>query len=90
MSGKAAAFGGRMMGSVADQLMQQFAANFAAQVAARSPQRDATAHDAGSVGVPAGQSSPAPPPVANELDGLALAWAVFKDWLRSLFGRKPV
>ena len=35
MSGKAAAFGGRMMSSVADQLMQQFAANFAAQVAAR-------------------------------------------------------
>jgi hypothetical protein len=36
MSGKAAAFGGRMMGSVADQILKLFAANFAAQVQARS------------------------------------------------------
>jgi hypothetical protein len=28
------------------------------------------------------------PPVAKELDGLALAWAVLKDWLRGLFGKK--
>ena len=34
MSGKAAAFGGRMMDSVADQVLKQFAANFAAQVQA--------------------------------------------------------
>lgn len=30
MSGKAAAFGGRMMGTVADQILKQFAANFTA------------------------------------------------------------
>jgi carbon monoxide dehydrogenase subunit G len=36
MSGKAAAFGGRMMGSVADQILKQFAGNFAAQVQARA------------------------------------------------------
>ena len=36
MSGKAAAFGGRMMGTVADQILKQFAGNFAAQVAART------------------------------------------------------
>jgi carbon monoxide dehydrogenase subunit G len=29
MSGKAAAFGGRMIDSVADQLLKQFASNFA-------------------------------------------------------------
>ena len=34
ISGKAAAFGGRMMGSVADQVLKQFAANFATKVAA--------------------------------------------------------
>ena len=34
MSGKAAAFGGRMMNSVADQILKQFADNFATQVAA--------------------------------------------------------
>lgn len=32
MSGKAAAFGGRMMASVADQILKQFAGNFAARV----------------------------------------------------------
>ena len=78
MSGKAAAFGGRMMTSVADQIMQQFAANFAAQVAARHAQLTANATPATDVA-----------PVANELNGLALAWAVFKDWLRGLFRRKP-
>jgi len=78
MSGKAAAFGGRMMTSVADQIMQQFAANFAAQVAARHAQVAATATSATDAA-----------PVANELNGLALAWAVFKDWLRGLFRRKP-
>jgi carbon monoxide dehydrogenase subunit G len=41
MSGKAAAFGGRMMGSVADQILKQFAANFAAQVQARSAAAEA-------------------------------------------------
>ena len=38
MSGKAAAFGGRMMDSVADQVLKQFAANFAAQVQAMQAQ----------------------------------------------------
>ncbi len=39
MSGKAASFGGRMMGWVADQVLKQFADNFAAQVAALASQR---------------------------------------------------
>ena len=77
MSGKAAAFGGRMMSSVADQVLGQFAANFATQVQALQAQTP---------------SSPAPraaaPPETTQLNGLALAWAVFKDWLRSLFAAK--
>ncbi len=36
MTGKAAAFGGRMMGTVADQILKQFAGNFAAQVQTRA------------------------------------------------------
>ncbi len=43
MSGKAAAFGGRMMNSVADQILKQFADNFAAQVSALQAQRAAPA-----------------------------------------------
>jgi hypothetical protein len=76
MSGKAAAFGGRMMSSVADQVLGQFAANFAVQVQALQAQTPA---------------SPAPrmaPSETTQLNGLALAWAVFKDWLRSLFAAK--
>jgi len=40
MSGKAAAFGSRMIGPVSDQVLNQFAANFAARVQAM-PARDA-------------------------------------------------
>ena len=36
LSGKAATFGGRMMGTVADQILKQFAGNFAAQVQAHA------------------------------------------------------
>lgn len=90
MSGKAATFGGRMMGSVADQVLKQFAANFAAKVQALQPQApplagaspvEAAAHGTA--------SAPAPAPSASaELNALALAWAVIKDWLRSLFGAR--
>jgi carbon monoxide dehydrogenase subunit G len=65
VSGKAAAFGGRLMESVADQILERFAANFAAKVAAS--------------GAPA-------PEAPRELNGLALAWGVFRSWLRGLFG----
>ena len=98
MSGKAAAFGGRMMNSVADQILKQFADNFAAQVAAlrgaadRAPRlrhrRQARMRTAGCRRRAAPAPSPPPPPVARELNGLALIWAVFKDWLRGLFRRK--
>ena len=85
MSGKAAAFGGRMMNSVADQILKQFADNFAGQVNALQAQRAAPAA--------AGSSSsaaavPIPPSAARELNGLALLWTIFKNWLRGLFSRK--
>jgi uncharacterized protein len=48
MSGKAAAFGGRMMGTVADQILKQFAGNFAAQVLARAEGGKTSSADAGS------------------------------------------
>jgi hypothetical protein len=92
MSGKAAAFGGRMMTSIADQVLNQFAANFTRDVAAFA------ARSAGSNGaVPAAPAAPArgPPaaspalsPAERELNGLALLWAVVKDWLRGLFSKK--
>jgi len=83
MSGKAAAFGGRMMGSVADQVLKQFADNFAAQVQALQTQAatGAATSSADSKTVPT-------PPAATQLNGLALIWAVIKDWLRSLFSAR--
>jgi uncharacterized protein len=81
VSGKAATFGGRLMQGVADQVLQQFVANFAQRLPS----------------VPAGPAAPdvarsAPPDVAavaqppvRELDGLALAWAMLRDWWHRLF-----
>ena len=74
VSGKAAAFGGRMMNAIADQVLQQFAANFAAQVELLKAPQAGTAPLA------------APPP--RELNGLALFWAILKDWLSGFFARK--
>jgi carbon monoxide dehydrogenase subunit G len=91
MSGKAATFGGRMINSVSDQILKQFAANFAAQVSALQAQhaelsksRNTGAETEAAPDVPAA-GTPPPPQTANELNGLALAWSIFKDWLRGLF-----
>lgn len=88
MSGKAAAFGGRMMTTVADQILKQFADNFAAQVGAIQAQHTAAAAPGGAPLAAAAAAATAPAPVAAELNGLALVWAVIKDWLRGLFGKK--
>jgi len=110
VSGKAAAFGGRMMDSVAEQVLKQFAANFAARVqavqaqappvqppaaeatptAAAAPTAVAAADDPARAGAPV-RSPSAPSQTAAEaapLNGFAFAWAVFKNWLRSLFGAR--
>jgi carbon monoxide dehydrogenase subunit G len=89
MSGKAAAFGGRMLDSVADQVLKQFASNFAAQVQAmqaRSPpaEKPHEAADAGPLIDVATPASAAAGP--SQLNAFALAWAILRDRLRSLFG----
>lgn len=76
LSGKAAAFGGRMMNSVADQVLKQFAANFAARVESLKAAQTSSAAVA------------SPPPAPRELNGLALVWAILKDWLRGLFSSR--
>jgi len=101
MSGKAAAFGGRLMNSVAEQILKQFADNFATHVAALAAQRNAAAPPPASAAATGGAGSTPPaagpsqtaissalPSPASELNGLALMWAVLKDWLRGLFGKK--
>jgi len=84
MSGKAAAFGGRMMGTVADQILKQFAGSFASQVVARAEAAASTADKSVAV-TPADGEINAP---VEELNALGLFWAVVRDWLRGLFRRK--
>ena len=80
VSGKAATFGGRLMSAVADQVLQQFAANFAERLhSVQVPQEEAAANPAD----PAPAPAPAPP--ARELNGFALLWAMFRERLHHLF-----
>ncbi|WP_426989888.1 SRPBCC family protein [Cupriavidus sp. 30B13] len=93
MSGKAAAFGGRMMNTVADQILKQFAANFDALAQSRqappAPAQEAAAPAGDGAPAAASAAAPAaPPPPRAELNGLALAWAVLRDWLRGIFSHK--
>jgi carbon monoxide dehydrogenase subunit G len=92
MSGKAAAFGGRMMTSVADQVLKQFGENFAARVAVLA----ATAHtppppspDPAVVASAVAAPPSAAPPAPRELNAFALLWGVLADWLRNLFRKRP-
>ena len=73
MSGKAAAFGGRMMSTVADQILKQFADNFAAQVSTLQALRAAPAARDGSA---TSSQPPIPLPAARPLNVLALAWTL--------------
>jgi carbon monoxide dehydrogenase subunit G len=102
VGGKAAAFGGRMMDAVSDQILKQFAANFTARVAAQAAVPAAAAGPADSRGGSAGEAATTsaaaapgsaagvvmPPPPPQQLNGLALLWAILRDWLRGLFSKK--
>lgn len=86
VSGKAATFGARVMGPVSDQVMNKFAANFAAKVQTMQPQAAAAAETEAGAAAPAAAAPPAAE--AKPLNALALLWAVIRDWLRSLFTAK--
>ena len=65
MSGKAAAFGGRMMGSVADQILKQFAGNFGKKVAAVAQAAPVVAQATPAVATVAPTADPVPAFSAN-------------------------
>lgn len=83
MSGKAATFGGRMIVPVADQILKQFAANFAKRVEELESGSPDSQQSAAKVSGEKGAAEP-----ETQLNGLALLWAVIKDALARLFGRK--
>ncbi len=80
MTGKAATFGGRMIVPVADQILKQFAGNFAQRVQAAASATQAGSDEATGA---AGQAQ-----AETSLNALALLWEVIKDAFRRLFGRK--
>ena len=82
MSGKAATFGGRMMVPVADQILKQFAAIFATRVQEAENELPSAPEDSAQR---AEESSAAP---ETSLNALGLLWAVVKDALGRLFGKK--
>lgn len=85
MSGKAATFGGRMMDAVVEQILKQFADNFAGRVKALEAER--RAHASGG-SVAAADQGPGPAASDGKLNVLALLWAALLGWLRGLFAHK--
>jgi carbon monoxide dehydrogenase subunit G len=76
VNGKMASFGGRMMDSISDRILQQFADNFANKVIALGEGSDAEAA--------AAKVAEAP----KELNGLAIVWHFILDFCNKLFGRE--
>jgi carbon monoxide dehydrogenase subunit G len=93
VNGKFAQFGGRMMGSVSDMILAQFAVVFSQKAAvaqaALAPAASA-APAPGESAAPMAAAAPAPqaPVVAQEFNALGLGWALVKDFFAKLFGGK--
>jgi len=83
MSGKAATFGGRMMVPVANQILKQFAEIFATRVQESESELPGAPGD--TTQRPDEDGSAAP---ETSLNALGLLWAVVKDALGRLFGKK--
>jgi carbon monoxide dehydrogenase subunit G len=98
VNGKFAQFGGRMMVQVSEMILVQFVENFRqAALALPAPASVAMAADAEAAfgAADAGAAAPAPsaapaaaPKVAGEINGLAIVWALIKNWWLGLFGKK--
>jgi len=83
VNGKFAQFGGRMMTSVSDMILAQFADVFSQKAQAVQGSNAPAGALAAEGVVPA-----AAPVVAKEFNALGLVWALIKDFFASLFGRK--
>lgn len=100
VNGKFAQFGGRMMVQVSDMILVQFVENFRqAALALPAPASGPTAHASAAAtgGEPQAPAAAAPAPsapvvkpvpVAQEINGLAIVWALIKNWWLGLFGKK--
>jgi carbon monoxide dehydrogenase subunit G len=89
VNGKFAQFGGRMMGSVSDMILAQFAVVFSQKAAVVQAALAPAAPAPGESAAPAA-AAPAPqaPVVAQEFNALGLVWSLVKDFFAKLFGAK--
>lgn len=104
VNGKFAQFGGRMMTSVSDMILKQFADNFSikAQAVASAQAPEAASGDASadkgaqstdgtdgteSKGPKAKAAKGEAPKMQSELNGLAIAWMLIKNFFARLFGK---
>ncbi|MCP4767542.1 MAG: SRPBCC family protein [Gammaproteobacteria bacterium] len=76
VNGKLASFGGRMMDSISDQILQKFADNFSNNVIAMG--------EGSAAEVAAAKVAETP----QELNGLALMWHLIAGYFNKLFGRE--
>ena len=76
VTGKMASLGGRMMNQVADQILNQFGANFVNNVLAMGE------------GAAAEEAAVKAAEIPKELNGLAFAWSLLVNMIKSLFGKK--
>jgi len=90
VNGKFAQFGGRMMVQVSDMILVQFVENFRqAALAIPAPASLVVAQDAAVAFGGSVEAAPrAAPPVAKEINGLAIVWALLKNWWLGLFGKR--
>lgn len=99
VNGKFAQFGGRMMTSVSDMILKQFADNFSVKAqaaqAALSPVGEGTSQstaqtngsDTQAAAGTEAASAPQAPKMQTELNGLAIAWMLIKNFFARLFGK---
>jgi uncharacterized protein len=86
VNGKFAQFGGRMMVQVSEMILAQFVENFRqAALALPAPAGSAAAENS----APGAAAEPvAAPKVAGEINGLAIVWALIRNWWLGLFGKR--
>lgn len=76
VTGKIASLGGRMMNQVSDQILNQFGVNFVNNVLAMGE------------GIVAEEAAAKAAEQPKEINGLAFAWGMFVNFIKSLFGKK--
>ena len=97
VTGKFAQFGARMMVQVSEMLLGQFVEHFGSTAQQLpQPQAQPVSHDgaqappdaSAAAWAPATAPGATPPQAPRELNGLAILWALFRNWLAGLFGRR--